>query len=166
MFPSLIDPAVAVVRTDPVPISRREVERGDIAPLMARLSVFMADREAVWRHRSQVVLAVDGFDGDHRDLVDIAEVRIFFRVLDAQWPEWAYFLDPRDGSMKLLLCSVAGRRFLGKGVVDVDLRRVRASVERALQAMARLFQRFGLPADELAAMCHRIYARLQAAELI
>jgi len=101
-------------------ISRREVEAGDLASVLSRLKPFLATREDAWRYRGQMTLVIDGYNSDPRELVDIPEVRTLLRGLEDSWPEWAYFFNQVDDSIKLLLSCVAGRRFLGRGAVEMD----------------------------------------------
>lgn len=103
-------------------ISRREVEAGDLASVLSRLKVFLATRQDAWLYRGQMTLVVDGYNNDPRELVDIPEVRNLLRGLESSWPQWAYFFNQVDDSIKLLLSCVAGSRFLGRGAVEMDAR--------------------------------------------
>ena len=51
-----------------------------------RLNPLLEDRDFAWRFRRQMILTIDGFDADPRELVDIPEVREFLQELDRQWP--------------------------------------------------------------------------------
>jgi hypothetical protein len=99
--------------TEPVVlmISRREVEQGDLASVLARLKVFLATREDAWLYRGQMTLVVDGYNDDPRELVDMPQVRTLLRNLEAEWPYWAFFFNQVDDSIKLLLsCAWSVRR--------------------------------------------------------
>ena len=98
--PGVYEPVVLLV-------SRREVEAGDLASVLSRLKVFLAAREDAWRYRGQMTLVVDGDNNDPRELVDIPEVRTLLRGLESSWPQWAYFFNQVDDSIKLLLLSVS-----------------------------------------------------------
>lgn len=67
-------------------ISRRQVEEADIASVLSGLKPFLATREDAWLYRGQMVLSVDGYKDDPRELVDIAEVRALLCQLERQWP--------------------------------------------------------------------------------
>ena len=133
-------------------ISRREVEAGDLASVLSRLKVFLATREDAWLYRGQMTLVVDGYNSDPRELVDIPEVRTLLRGLESSWPQWAYFFNQVDDSIKLLLSCVAGSRFLGRGAVEMDADLVAAALGRAFGGMNVVFERFGFPEDELERM--------------
>jgi hypothetical protein len=144
-------------------ISRREVEAGDLASVMSRLKVFLATREDAWLYRGQMTLVVDGYNNDPRELVDIPEVRTLLRGLESSWPQWAYFFNQVDDSIKLLLSCVAGSQFLGRGAVEMDAELVAAALGRAFGGMNMVFERFGFPEDELEKMSNGLVEVLQQA---
>jgi len=144
-------------------ISRREVEAGDLASVLSRPKVFLATREDAWLYRGQITLVVDGYNNDPRELVDIPEVRTLLRGLESSWPQWAYFFNQVDDSIKLLLSCVAGRRFLGRGAVEMDADLVAAALGRAFGGMNMVFERFGFPEDELEKMSNGLVEVLQQA---
>lgn len=144
-------------------ISRREVEAGDLASVMSRLKVFLATREDAWLYRGQMTLVVDGYNNDPRELVDIPEVRTLLRGLESSWPQWAYFFNQVDDSIKLLLSCVAGSQFLGRGAVEMDAEMVAAALGRAFGGMNMVFERFGFPEDELEKMSNGLVEVLQQA---
>ena len=144
-------------------ISRREVEAGDLASVLSRLKVFLATREDAWLYRGQMTLVVDGYNNDPRELVDIPAVRTLLRGLESSWPQWAYFFNQVDDSIKLLLSCVAGSRFLGRGAVEMDAELVAAALGRAFGGMNMVFERFGFPEDELEEMSNGLVEVLQQA---
>lgn len=144
-------------------ISRREVEAGDLASVLSRLKVFLATREDAWLYRGQMTLVVDGDNNDPRELVDIPEVRTLLRGLESSWPQWAYFFNQVDDSIKLLLSCVAGSRFLGRGAVEMDAEMMAAALGRAFGGMNMVFERFGFPEDELEKMSNGLVEVLQQA---
>ena len=144
-------------------ISRREVEAADLASVLARLKVFLATREDAWRYRGQMTLVVDGYNNDPRELVEIPEVRTILHQFEAAWPYWAYFFNQVDDSIKLLLSCVAGRRFLGRGAVEMDAELVAAALARGFGGMNTIFERFGFPDGELEKMSNGLVEVLQQA---
>ena len=142
-------------------ISRREVERADLASVLSRLKIFLATREDAWRYRGQMTLVVDGYNDDPRELVDIPEVRSLLSRLEAEWPYWAFFFNQADDSIKLLLSCVAGARYLGRGAVEMDADLVAAAMARAFGGMNAVFERFNFPEDELEPMSRGFVEVLQ-----
>jgi len=84
-------------------ISRREVDEGDIASVLSRLKVCLANREDAWLYPGADDTHRCSYDNDPRELVDIHEVRSLLRALETSWPQWAYFFNQVDDSIKLLL---------------------------------------------------------------
>lgn len=151
--------------TEPVVlmISRREVEQGDLASVLARLKVFLATREDAWLYRGQMTLVVDGYNDDQRELVDIPQVRALLRRLEAEWPYWAFFFNQVDDSIKLLLSCAAGSRFLGRGAVEMDAQRVATALAHGFGGMNEVFDRFGFPESELELMSRGLVEVLEQA---
>ena len=87
--------------------SRREVEAGDPSASVERLNALFNSRDAIWRYRGQVALAVDGYNDDPRELVDVPEVRAFLVQFNQQWPYWAFFFNQVDPSVQPALQSAA-----------------------------------------------------------
>ena len=151
--------------TEPVVlmISRREVEQGDLASVLARLKVFLTTREDAWLYRGQMTLVVDGYNDDPRELVDIPQVRTLLAQLEAAWPYWAFSFNQVDDSIKLLLSCVAGVRFLGRGAVEMDPQRMATALAHGFGGMNEVFERFGFPEDELELMSRGLLEVLEQA---
>ena len=140
--------------TEPVVlmISRRQVEAGDIASVLTSLKPFLATCEDAWLYRGQMSLVVDGYSQDPRELVDVPEVRAFLRVLDQQWPYWAFFFTQVDDSISLLGSCVCGTAFPGAGVVEIDADKLGDFLRRAFAGMNAIFDKHGFPEKELESM--------------
>jgi hypothetical protein len=110
-----------------------------------------------------MTLIVAGYDHDPRELVAIPEVRSLLRAMETSWPQWAYFFNQVDDSIKLLLSCVAGSRFLGRGAVEMDADLVAAALGRAFGGMNMVFDRFGFLEDELEKMCNGLVEVLEQA---
>ena len=140
--------------TEPVVlmISRRQVRSADIASVLKELKLFLATREDAWLYRGQMSLVVDGYNDDPRELVDIPEVRAFLRLLDAQWPYWAFFFNQVDDSIKLLGSCVCGANYPGRGAVEIDGAKLGDFLRRGFDGMNSIFDKHGFPEKELELM--------------
>lgn len=90
-------------------ITRHEVESGNIASALERLHVLTDSAENVRRYRESLVFQIGGYDDDPRELLEIMEVRAFFRRVTAEWPHWLWFLHRGVGAIGLLmalLCTI------------------------------------------------------------
>lgn len=140
--------------TEPVVlmISRRQVEEHDIASVLKELRLLLATREDTWLYRGQMGLAVDGYNDDARELVDIPEVRAFLRALERQWPYWAFFFNQVDDSIKILALCVCGSSYPGCGAVEIDTEKLRGFLLRGFAGMNSLFDQHAFPESELEVM--------------
>ncbi len=143
--PGITEPVVLL-------IARHQVETADIESVLSTLKPFLASREEIWRYRGQMVLVVDGYDNDPRELVEIPEVRSLLQSLDQRWPHWAFFFNQVDDSIKLLASCVCGNSYLGEGTTKIDPAKLLALVERAFASMNALFDAHGFPEKELESM--------------
>ncbi|MDI1270515.1 MAG: hypothetical protein PSV40_15615 [Polaromonas sp.] len=140
--------------TEPVVlvISRRQVETGDIASVLTELKPFLATREDAWLYRGQMVLVVDGYNEDTRELVDIADVRAFLQGLEREWPYWAFFFNQLDDSLIIFLSCLCGAHFPDGGAVEMDLDKLQEILMRGFDGMNSIFEKHGFPEYELEAM--------------
>jgi hypothetical protein len=147
-------------------ISRRQVEEADIASVLFNLKPFLATREDAWLYRGQMVLSVDGYNEDPRELVDIPEVRSFLYELEQQWPYWAFFLNQVDDSIKLLTSCVCGTRFPGRGAVEIDAYKLGDFLNRAFAGMNTIFEKHGFPENELESMSRGLSEVIEQAGML
>jgi len=144
-------------------ISRRQVEEQDVASVLSPLKLLTVTREDAWLYRGQMALAVDGYNDDPRELVDIAHVREYLIELNRQWPYWAFFFNQVDDSIKLLSSCICGTYFPGRGAVEVDVQRLRVFLLLGFEAMNSLFDRFGFPERELELMSQGVLEVIEQA---
>lgn len=88
--------------------SREKVERGDFT---AFLSQFGPERlpsgPALAAMMGGMMLTVEGYDRDSREIYAIPEVRKFYLALHRAWPFWLYFCDlDQDGLKTMVLCCL------------------------------------------------------------
>jgi len=139
--PGVHDPVVLM-------ISRRQVEAADLASVIQGLRRFTATREDAWLYRCQMSLVVTGYDDDPREIVDIPEARLFLKHLARDWPYWAFLFNHVDASLVLLLSCAAGKRFPGRGAVEIDIDALKKVLLHGFAGTNELFDRFGFDEKE------------------
>ena len=151
--------------TEPVVlmISRRQVEQCDVASVLKELKPLLATREDAWLYRGQMSLAVDGYNDDPRELVDVPEVRAFLRTFERQWPYWAFFFNQVDDSIKILGSCVCGASYPGGGAVEMDAAKLRDFLLRGFAGMNSLFEKHGFPESELEVMSRGVIEVMEQA---
>jgi hypothetical protein len=154
--PGVHDPVVLL-------ISRREIESEDPAEAVDRLHALFNTREAIWQYRGQMTLAVDGYNDDSRELVDVPEVCRFLTKLDQQWPYWAFFFNQVDDSIKLLASCLCASEHVGQGMVAMDPNALRQFLLRGFAAMNSLFDEHGFPEAECEAISNGVVQIIEQA---
>lgn len=107
-FANNSDPAIVFLQ-----ISKESIESGNISSTLEKLHVLTDSAENARLYRDSLVLLVEGFDSDPRELMEIAEVRLFFHRLTEDWPHWFWYLNREMGGISLvvsLLCEIRGLR--------------------------------------------------------
>lgn len=147
-------------------ISRRQVEEVDIDSVLFNLKPFLATREDAWLYRGQMVMSVDGYNEDPRELVDIPEVRAFLGELELQWPYWGFFFNQVDDGIKLLASCVCGTSFPGRGAVEIDAYKLGDFLNRAFAGMNSIFDKHKFPESELESMSRGLGEVIEQAGMI
>ena len=136
--------------------SRREVEAGDPSASVKRLNALFNTRDAIWRYRGQVALAVDGYNDDPRELVDVPEVRTFLANFNQRWPYWAFYFNQVDDSIKLLASCLCAGHYLGRGQVEIDAEKLQRFLLTGFAAMNSIFDEHGIAEAELETMSNGV----------
>jgi hypothetical protein len=84
-------------------LTRREVEAGLVGSAVERLMELSDSPAYVERFEASVILVIEGYEHDPRELWQIPEVCIFMRAVTKQWPYWAWFAMPQAGVPALVL---------------------------------------------------------------
>ena len=82
-------------------IARADIEKNDINSILVALNSLLESREKVIRFCGRVIIGVEGYDNDPRELFEINEVRAFLKKLDVEFPYWFYFIVRDDGGSNL-----------------------------------------------------------------
>jgi len=75
--------------------SREYIEAGNIQPVFNILETLL-EPENMKNYADRVMLTIDGYNSDSRELCEIPEVRKWLFELDRKWPYWFYFISPHD----------------------------------------------------------------------
>jgi hypothetical protein len=72
--------------------SRAEVETGRTEGILTLLRKLL-NPDVALRARGRLILIIDGYDDDKRELYMIPEVREWIREVDREFPYWLFFMD-------------------------------------------------------------------------
>lgn len=91
-----------------VEVSKREVLSGAVGDTVDRLMHLSDSANLTRKFRDNLILVVDGYGEDPRELHQIPDVVAFVRAVTRQWPYWFHFLEkdgPSIGMILQLLCD-------------------------------------------------------------
>jgi hypothetical protein len=86
-------------------LSRQTIETKNINPILKNLSLLLEDAGTVHKFQERMLVSVDGYNDDPRQLWLIEEVRDCLRLLDERFPYWFHFCEKQTGALRMLaLC--------------------------------------------------------------
>lgn len=133
-------------------ITRKEIEACDFTSALERLLVLIDTEQNVRRYRESLVIMVQGYDSDPRELCEVPEVRRYFDKLNVEWPHWLWFLYRANGGVSLvlsMLCPVKVHRAKGRmGLEFLDDHALERVVMSMVERSSSLCDRMGLDFDE------------------
>jgi len=146
-------------------ILKKQIVEGNIASALEKLHILTDTEKNTRLYKNSLILMVEGYDSDERELVEIPQVREFFQKLNREWPHWLWFLNQDMGSIGLLfalLCEVKVSR--GKNGYFTEFRRhgeIEAVLEDMLTRGEVLFQTYKIEENEVEEMMNGIAKALQ-----
>lgn len=136
--------------------SREKVERCDFSHFLA---LYRSDKLPqglpLKRIMGRLVLCIEGYDVDPREVYLIDEVRRFYAALHAAWPYWLYFCDLHQDSLKtaVLCCLQTFTAFKVDGrtscAVEYDLLELVRFIAHDLPLMNEMCERAGMTELEI-----------------
>ena len=164
---SAIDESAGAPTSIILMVSRREIERGLTGDAADRLMVLSDSADYTRRFGGRVIVSVDGYDFDPREIGDIPQCKAFFRALTATWPFWFHFAEreapgtPTLGVIAMLLLDseVVSRngRMIGSAVTPASLR---AFYDAQFAGLNQLYAFHGISDAENIATTHAVIAAM------
>lgn len=133
-----------------IAISRANISGGNLTSILETLNRLSDRRDQCLAYRQRIGIYISGYENEQQNVWEIPEVRAFFNDLNAVWPYWGWFLEPRfDLSfLPLTFCLLCPGRNEESGWVS-DMAAVNFQREELLSAMDALATHHGLPRDLL-----------------
>lgn len=131
-------------------LTRGEVEAGLVGSAVERLMELTDNPELVTRYEARLLLVIEGYEDDPRELWQVPEACRFIRQVTEQWPYWTWFAMPEGGVPSLVMCLLVDtapiRRSAGEVVgMAIDPAELDAMYERLHEACRLLCASAGLP---------------------
>lgn len=74
-------------------ITRREVEALDLSRFLTTHAQWpLLEGEALRNRMNSLIIEIDGYASDAREIYNIPEVRTYLKLLHNEWPWWSYFM--------------------------------------------------------------------------
>lgn len=96
------------------------IKAEDVSHVLQFANTFAADAHNAWNACGSVRLAFSGYCSDPLELWEIPEVRAFVKKMIRAWPEWMFFLNTTDETLRVcFMCLVQMER-----TADANIHRV------------------------------------------
>lgn len=134
-------------------ISRVDIEAGNIAAALDTLLILSDTKENALLYRESLLLVVNGYNDDPRELAEITEVRNYFQRLVQEWPYFLWFLARGFGNIVLFLSMLCRVKFLrANGVADSILFEEKEDLREVLRDLLTrgntLFVNYQIPLED------------------
>lgn len=135
-------------------ITRREIVAGRIGDVVDRLMVLSDRREHVQRLEGTMLLEIEGYDNDRREVCEIPEVVSFIRAVNRHWPYWLHFMERSSAQVQMLLCLLTDVEKVHTGPGRTPFRfksidAVQGETVRLCQAATELIETHGIGVEAM-----------------
>ncbi len=128
-------------------ISPREINSHDTSRSLALLNGLTQEKDIAWIARGKLVLSVDGYDNDSRELYEIPEVRRFIRSLHTRWKYWFFFANENYATLPIVCFCINGGTKVTPNVTQVDADSFDRFYRECADACNDLCDKFGFPEE-------------------
>ena len=143
-------------------ISREDIENFNFYPVKNTLLSLIGNREVVIKFNGRVILLIDGYNSDSRELFEIQQVRDFILKLDSFFPYWFYFISVGDGGSCIGFISRALCKWnkIMPGIGEYDPTDLVKFLSNHFIALNILVDKFNLPDFYIESITNRIITAL------
>lgn len=108
------------------------------------------------KYENKVVIVIDGYENDDRELFEIQEIRDYFLTLDRLFPYWFYFLAKRNdipySPLKLIMMLLVPTQIINrnnqKNTIEYDIPEFIKFMNNHFHYLNELTDKLGLPLEE------------------
>lgn len=129
-------------------LSRTEIVSHDTRRAMALLNGLRQEKAIAWIARGNLVLSVDGYDNDPRELYEIPEVCRFLRSLHTQWKYWFFFANEIYATLQVACKCIVGGTKATPNLTQLDADSFDRFYRECADACNDLCDKFGFPEEE------------------
>ena len=134
-------------------VDRDDIESGNVSKCLMWLFDIGLTGKDVWNVRQRLSVTITGYESETRELWEIKAVRAYVQNLLNGWPEWMFFVNHSDDTLRMLfLCAVDVER-----VADSSLYRVTGDLGRFMfnnfEGLSTLFIEYGFRERKRIGIC-------------
>ena len=129
-------------------ISHREINDHDTSRSLALLNGLTQEKDIAWIARGKLVLSVDGYDNDPRELYEVPEVRRFIHSLHTRWKYWFFFANENYATLPVVCFCINGGTKVTPNITQVDADSFDRFYRECADACNDLCDKFGFPEEE------------------
>ena len=127
--------------------TKHEIENCDIRRMLTAFGPD-ADRKLLRESQGKVLFAVEGYDNTPEELIEIPEIRRYFRFVFETWPHWLFSGSVFSPNLMVIVLSTLPNVTIVRDAESVTVRYQRADMEaflnKAVLAAAWLQHRIGI----------------------
>ena len=150
-----------------VSINRKNIEEIDFHPvfqLLAKHGILdpdKADLENLAGLQFKMVIRVDDYKDEARELVEIPEICRYFQLLHAAWPYGLYFFNPQLETLQLLVWCNTGAKLVRNGEaeitgIQVPAKKLKEFIHSAMMPFFSIAGRLDFPPDQVSGQINEI----------
>lgn len=143
-----------------VVITRQEVEAADVTSTLDVLNGWIRGSNRPVELSGQLMLAIDGYDDDARELWQIPEVRCYIYELDQRFPYWFFFANPHSDTLKVVAFCLTRTTSVRPGLTQIDPSSMGAFLARHFEALNVLCEKWNLPDSRNQELCEAVLQSL------
>lgn len=89
-------------------ISREDVESLNISLIVEDLKELIRTPKNIKKYKNNVMMFINGYDDDDRELINIPEAKKFYQKLDKEFPLWIVFIEEIYGCLDTIIAILLG----------------------------------------------------------
>lgn len=142
-------------------LSRREIESGLIGDAVDRLMTLSDSKEHTLLFADSLLVYMDGYDDDPRELFEIPQAVSFFRAVTREWPYWLHFCLKRPDALGVILNLLVDVRIEARtaqrvGICTVAPDGYQTEMQNLFHGMNLLYLQHRLPMKDAFTMTNKV----------
>ncbi len=130
-------------------IPKSVIEQQDLDFTLSGLNKLLIDRETIRKSRGKLIVGIDGYDDDSREVYEILEVREYIQSVTFKFPYWFHFCSTKDHCLWIIFLSHCRFRKFGPGAAKIESEDVVKLMEYLFSHLNGFYRKHNLDESEL-----------------